>query len=150
MLFTVGFNLLLAASCLYALWRGGIPEQLGAAAYLVANAATSLAHLVGEFGFRVFQLEIFIIDAAFLIFLIWLAFSANRFWPSWAAAIYSTPVAIHLAKAIIPAMDWPFYALLVQVSSFIWPPLIWIATMLHRHRLKRDGSDTPWRNSSPG
>lgn len=150
MAITIGFNLLLVSICLYAIWRGGLPEQLVAAGVIVASAATSLGHLFWETHFRVFQVEIFIIDSAFLVFLMWVAFKARRSWPLWATAVHSTAVAVHLAKALKPEIDWPIYALFAQGSGLVVLALLWLGTIRHRRRLRLTGADMPWRSSSLG
>jgi len=144
----LGFNLFLIAACAYAIWRGGVPEQLVAVACLAAAAATRLIHMPHEFYFRNMETEIAIVDLALLACLVWVALKANRFWPIWATAAHSTAVAVHLARAFNPSMDWPVYALAASASSIAVLAILWVGAARHHRRLRRFGSDPPWRRTS--
>jgi fumarate reductase subunit D len=141
----VGFNILLIAVCAYAFWRGGPPERWAAVACLVAAAATLLIPLPRQYHFRTVETEILMIDVALLAALTVIAMKANRFWPLWATAAHSTAVAVHLAKVANPALVWPVYAFASSSSSLVVILLLWWGTLRHQRRLKRLGTDAPWR-----
>lgn len=148
-LIVVAFNLLLLSSCMYAFWRGGAPERLTALAFLLAAAGTLLLHLPRTTEFDDLEVGVLLVDAALLAFLVGLSVRANRYWPLWVTAIHISTLAVHLAKALNPALVWPVYATAASVASIPMILILWIGTMRHQQRLKRLGSDAPWRGSSP-
>lgn len=148
MLIVAAFNLLLLITCGYAIWRGGKPERWTAAALLVAAAATLLIHLPRTAHFRDLETEVLLVDLALLALLVGIALRADRYWPLWTAAIHASAVAVHLAKLANPALVWPVYAFAASVSSIPIQIILMWATIRHRRRLKRFGSDSPWSDFS--
>lgn len=136
--------------CCYAFWRGGAPERLASLACLVAAAATIIVNLPTRATSERLEVEVFILDLLLLLFLLGLALTANRFWPLWMTAAHSVAVAVHLAKAANPGMDWPVYTLFSKGSALAVLAILWAGTLRHRRRLKTRGSDSPWRHSSRG
>jgi hypothetical protein len=81
------FYAILLACCLYAAFRGGAPEKVGAAIFAIATILSTLA-MSGR-GYRYEWLEegVFIVDLATMVALVGLALQANRFWTLWVAAL---------------------------------------------------------------
>lgn len=142
------FAAILLIALLYAAWRGGAPERA-----MVAIAVTIVAwdRLMVAFGTVVYQsldigylaLDLFGAVATFV-----LAMTALRFWPLIAAIIHAIPLLGHLSRAIDVTMSPMVYLTMQVAASWCLPPLLIVATWQHQRRLKRDGSDPPWRTSS--
>jgi hypothetical protein len=144
----LAFNLLLLATCGFAIWRGGPPERWAGIALLLAAASTILIHLPRTAHFRSLEVELLIVDAALLAALSVIAIRSNRYWPLWITAIHATAVAVHLVKAANPSIVWPVYATAASVSSIPIQLILAWGTWRHLRRIKRHGSDPPWRRSS--
>ena len=144
----LAFNLLLLATCGYAISMGGPPERWVGLALLLAAASTILVHMPRvDVHFRSLETELLIIDGALLAALFAVAIRANRYWPLWTTAIHATAVAVHIAKAINPSIVWPIYATAASASSIPIQLILAWATFRHRRRLKRFGNDAPWGRS---
>jgi len=143
--FVIGFQLVLVGVCFYAFWRGGTPERLAGLAGLVAAAATIIVNLRTEAGSERLEVEVLIVDLVLLVFLVWLAVKANRFWPLWMTAAHGIAIAVHLAKAATPEIDWPVYTFFSKGSALAVLAILWLGTLRHRRRLRTHGSDPPWR-----
>ena len=116
-------------------------------ALLLAAAATLLIHLPRTVHFRSLEIEVLLVDAALLAALAAVAMRANRYWPLWVTAIHASALAVHAAKIANPSLVWPVYSFAESVSAIpIQIILLW-ATIRHRRRLKRFGSDPSWRGS---
>ncbi|MBV9843091.1 MAG: hypothetical protein JOY99_16425 [Sphingomonadaceae bacterium] len=135
---------LLLICCGYALLRGGAPERIIAAAYLVSVPATvyALGPLIGRF--RGFELGAFLIDFALFIIFVAIALRADRYWTLWVSAMQASSLLgyflgllgtskLNLASAILVQM-W-FYPIMVTLG---------IATFRHRLRKRRYGIDSSW------
>lgn len=138
------FNVLLAASCLYALWAGGAPERLTALTFVLGAAATFvLPFQRGQSYYSVHWL-ILAIDAIMLIGLLAIAARADRFWPLYVSALHIITLGIHGAKAFQPTLVPWMYA--GASSKIAYPMLVLLAlgVLRHRYRLSRFGSDPDW------
>lgn len=91
----IAYDIFLIASCGYALLRGGGPERAGAWIMLAGSFLTWGALLL--FGHRHTQLEvgILLVDVTMLGALVWLALSADRYWPLYAAGLHLIGVSTH-------------------------------------------------------
>jgi hypothetical protein len=87
-------SVLFFAGCGFALWRGGGPERLASAGFLVAWGLTLLCsrleHLMQRTG-------VLAVDAAVLVLLFALALRTRRKWTVWAAVFQLLNVATHAA-----------------------------------------------------
>ena len=103
--------------CALAAWRGRLTERLAAGAYLVAWALTVAVFRSGS---EATQWPVLAIDAALLIFLVWLALRSSRFWPMFAAGFHLLAVATHLARAADPRVSgWAY-----QTAEILWSYLV--------------------------
>ena len=142
------FVTLLVLTTLYALWAGGGPERIGAAAYFLSVAATWVIQVARSQDWLNFEAGVFIVDVAtFLIFLP-LALRADRFWPLWVTAFLGLGVLGHLGKMAGPDILWWAYAVVLTIWSYPILALIALGTFLHRRRLARHGADNSWVSSS--
>jgi len=133
--------------CGFALWRGGQPERLVAAMFLIAFPLGSFIN--AKFRSQGVQLGSLGIDLTMLILLLVIAFRANRYWPMGIAAMQLLQVMGHLLKLADPRM----LPLLYWISSVVWayPMLILLllGAVRHRNRVKRLGPESSWSSSSP-
>jgi hypothetical protein len=140
------FLMLLTGSTLYALIRGGRPEQIGAAT-LFGGAWLSVL-VVQPLGLRFRHLEtgILMTDMVILGIFLWLSIRSTRFWPIWIAALLGAEVLVHLATMVAPRAGWEAYMAGTMMWSWGAQTLLIAATWRHRCRVARTGADTPWKS----
>jgi len=143
----LAYNLLLGASCLYALLRGGGPERVCATAFLIATLLTVLVVRPASIRFASIDLGILSVDMALLILLTVVAILANRLWPMAMAAMQLVEVAGHVARASPIVMPYA-YATILAIWSYPMLALLIAATYRHRRRVAKIGSDPSWRRFS--
>ena len=143
----LAYNLLLGASCLYALLRGGGPERVCATAFLIATLLTVLVVRPEGIRFASTDLGILTVDVALLILLVGVAIAANRLWPMVMAAMQLVEVAGHIARASPIVMPYA-YATILAIWSYPMLLLLIVATYRHRRRIAKAGSDPSWRRFS--
>jgi uncharacterized membrane protein YfcA len=138
------FVALLILCCGYALWRGGGPERLAAAAMLAATAASALVRAHVDHRFMETEAGLLIVDGLLLLALVAIALRADRGWPLLLAGLHLVTVGAHAVKMIDPGMIRVTYAVMLALWSY--PMLIALAVGTHRHRmrLQRDGADRGW------
>lgn len=141
--------MLLIAALGYAFWRGGAPERVMAALWLVLLAADPILHVVEPLDYQFVDRGHLAIDivgsaGAFII-----ALYAYRFWPLIVAPLQFLPILAHFSRAIDFTMH-PTAYLIMQVASY-WPltPILIIGTWRHYQRAKRDGSEPDWVGWAP-
>lgn len=142
------FVAFLLVALVYAIWKGGGPERT-----MVGIAVTIVIwdRLLVTFGTVVYQsldLGYLALDLFGAIATIVLALTAYRFWPMIAAVLHTLPLLAHFSRAVDVSMNPVAYLTMQVASSWCLPPLLIIATWQHRQRLKQNGSDPSWRNSS--
>jgi uncharacterized membrane protein len=121
----------LALSCLTAWFRGGTPERLGALLLATAAVVSTLVADSGSYPFAEFEWGLFAIDSILFLTLVWLALSADRYWPMWLAALQLVSVWVHPAFAFSQSKIAFAYA----VTSIFWsyPMLMILAIGAVRH-----------------
>lgn len=140
----LAFLLLSAACCGYAALRGGGPERLTAAIFMMgisASVAISIRMPPPPDGF---QSAIFVVDITMLFVLGWVMLFARRYWPIAMTAFQLLAVMGHLIRLlepeIVPVLYW--------VANAFWavPQMIVLAVATRRHqgRLSRYGRDPAW------
>jgi hypothetical protein len=128
----------MAASCGFALWRGGRPERAAAATCLAAWVATRLAYNSGNWIDP--QWGVLAVDVAFLAVLVYLALTTDRAWLLFAAAFQLLGVAIHVAITIDRGIRASAYiSALVIWSYLILLSLSWGAWSHWRERRLAEG-----------
>lgn len=148
MVIMIAFLLLLFGVCAYALWRGGQPERLVAAVFLLGAVLSGFVQ-GPQWQWRGVEIGILTIDATMLVLLVWIALRADRYWPIAVAAMQVLQVVGHLLKLADPRM----LPLLYWISNVVWAyPMIAVlglGTLRHRNRVKRSGAERHWSVSSP-
>ena len=140
----VAFNLLLAGCAMYAFVRGGAPERVVAAAFIIAAAASFLARPLANARYQDTEYGLLLIDALLLAVLVAVALWANRFWPIWIAGSQLFALLVHIT--ILYQRDVLPIVYFVIVSRMAYPMLVMllVGTALHFQRVKRHGTDPDW------
>jgi hypothetical protein len=142
------FNGLLVFCCGYAFWRGGVPERLAAAIFVIGTALTRVATFYWGTGFGAVEMGVLAVDLACLISFVFIALRAERFWPLWVAALQIIGTAGHAVKLLAPDMIPWGYAFLLAAGSYPMLLLIALGTYRHQRRLARNGVDPSWSTFS--
>jgi len=139
---------LLALVSLYAWFRGGPPERIGAA-ILAAGSLLSLAARSSSAGrFASVETGIFLVDVATLVGFLILALRAKRYWPLWLTALQTVGIAGHAVKLVDTATIPLAYAFILALWSYPMLLLIALGTWRHQVRLARFGTDPSWSSFS--
>jgi hypothetical protein len=123
----ISWHVAMATASGYAIWRGGRPERLVA----VANVAASIASMILPHAYGPYRTlwDIFAVDAAFFILLLWLAMTTDRIWLLFAAAFQLLPLGVHFAIQFDGSLrGWAYrsgmlvfnYALLTSLAAGTW------------------------------
>ncbi|WP_052508008.1 hypothetical protein [Sphingomonas hengshuiensis] len=141
------FVALLALTTVYAVWRGGAPERIGAAILLVGVIATPIAASASHVRWQQVEVGVMLTDgaalAAFLVLMIW----ANRLWPIAMTSLLILQLAGHLLKLLDPTL-YPFlYWVTATVWGYLMLAVLASGTWLHRRRLRSHGYDNAWSKS---
>jgi len=142
------FVALLVLCTLYALWAGGGPERVGAAAYALSVAATHLILTAHNERWLNVEVGVFINDVIVFFAFVAIALRANRFWPIWVSAFLGLGVLGHLGRLAGPDVLWWAYAVVLTIWSYPILAVIALGTFLHRRRLALNGADRSWTSSS--
>ena len=142
------FFLVLAACCTYAFWRGGTPERIGAAIFIVVTILTGLAASSARPSFASMEAGILLVDTGMLFAFLLLALFSRRYWPLWMTGLQAVQVAVHAAQMASPEMMPWVYAVAQGIWSYPMMAILILGTWRHRRRLKLYGADEPWLSSS--
>lgn len=139
------FAIFLVISCLYAACRGGTPERIASGA-LLGSAILSIG-VARPLGPRFADLEIgiLLVDALTLGILLWLSIRSTRFWPLWVAAMLGAETAIHIMRAVVPAIVPVAYRDAQALWSWVIQLMLLVGTIRHAGRLQREGADAAWK-----
>lgn len=140
----LAFNAFAICASAYAFFKGGAPERIAGAALLLATMVTRLVRDHGPASYIQPQVGVLVVDLALLMGLLALALYADRFWPFWIVAFHALGTTAHLVKAIDPSVLRLAYAILVQAWAYPITAILIVATMRHRRRVIRTGSDPDW------
>jgi hypothetical protein len=135
--------------CGYALWRGGVPERIGAGVFIAGMLFSRLSASSARPSFTSVEAGILIVDAAMLAAFLVLALTSRRFWPLWMTAFQLVQVAGHVARFANPDMMRWVYAIAQGIWSYPMLALLAGATWRHQRRLRLFGLDESWSRSSP-
>lgn len=141
------FPAMLSVACAYAAIRGGPPERVAAAAQATATASMWICARLAAQGLMPdsgIELGVTLTDLAWFVTIVGLALVSTRFWPMLMAGMIGCALSGHIARLFVPdilptayyAMDafWGYWAVL----------LLMIATLRHRARFNRYGTDHCW------
>lgn len=140
--------ILLALAAVYVLQRGGTPERLGMAAWVLASLLSTATVLAGLGDYERLQFGVLVVDLFLLAFLIWLSLRADRYWPLWMTGFHLLGVMTHIAKAMAPDLHPWAYAVGQAIGAYLIITTMVVATFRHRARLARQGADSSWSRSS--
>ena len=139
----LGFTL---CSTAYAIVRGGPPERLAAALFLLGVAASAT---VGLFdmpgGFSDVTIRLALIDTLWALLFTMLAVSANRLWLIPFAACQIAAALVHLARLLFPGMIPAGYAFLTVIWSWPMIGLLAAGTFAHRTRVATGSNIPHWK-----
>ena len=125
--------------------RGGPPERIAAGIIIGWIVADALYHLkFGPSGFDKVDPVHLILDSAELAAITWLALSANRVWPIWAAAAQLICVSGHVAALIEPGGMRRAYWAMTQIPQYIQLIALLLGAFAHERREQRLGR--PYRS----
>lgn len=139
----VVYSTLMAGCWVYALWRGGAPERLGATILAVASLLTGAA-ISGPASFRSVEIGALLVDLLCLVAFLVLALRAERYWPLWVAALQIVGTAVHAVRFVDPDIIHRTYAFMVSIWAYPMIALMVVGTWRHQQRLARLGSDKSW------
>lgn len=138
------YYVLLALCWIYALVRGGLPEQIGAAIIVIGSQLSVAALSANAARFRSVETGLLVVDVATLISMVFLALRADRYWPLWVAALQVLGTAGHALKFADPEVIRRAYAFILAFWSYPMLALLVSGTWRHQQRLARFGSDQSW------
>jgi hypothetical protein len=140
----VTYNVLLVSCMLYALWKGGAPERMGAAILGLGTVLSRVFVSGRQTNYQSVETGILAIDILCLAAFVILALRAERFWPLWVAALMLLTVLAHVAKFVDPEMLLRAYAFLAIVWSYPAVLVMIVGTWRHQRRLSYFGDDRAW------
>lgn len=139
------FNLVLLATCGYALFAGGAPERWTAILFVMGALATfAVPDFYPSGPYHQVEPILLAIDVAILLGLLGVALRADRYWPLYVSALHLITLAIHGVKAIQPSLVPWMYA--GASGKIAYPMLLMLAigALRHRQRKAQFGSDRDW------
>lgn len=134
------FLLSAAATCYFAVRRGGGPERAVAALICLATLASAL---VPKHRWDTVIELLLVIDVAMLIALIAVAMFADRFWPLYFAAVQLLTVGVHGVRAYDETIVREFYARLSGELAYVTLAILVIGTW--RHSKRKPELDWSWQ-----
>jgi hypothetical protein len=142
------FLLFFGIVVIYSTLRGGGPERVTAAAYVLALlGSASVGFLTVPGHFRVVSFGLFLVDSVLFIGLAVIAVRANRWWPIPAAGCQLVAVLVHTGKKLDPAMIPDSYIFLTDIWSWPMVVLLGLGTWAHRRRLANGIVVADWKPS---
>ena len=142
------FYAILLLCCLYAAVKGGGPEKVGAAIFVLSSIASTIVASSPAIRFGTVEVGVFIVDASMLLALLGLAIKAERLWPLWVAGLQAVEVAGHAVKLIDSSVIRLAYAFILALWAYPMLLLLVIGTWNHHRRVARFGADRSWSSSS--
>lgn len=141
------FLTLWLGSCLYALWRGGAPERIGALIFLLAAICSAALQSQSQH-FQAVEAGVLLVDCLVLLGFASLSIASERFWPLWMSGMQAVQVLSHAAIALNPhVLPWGYWKALT-LWSYPMLGLLVVATWRHARRQGR-GLAPSWKNFSP-
>ena len=139
---------LFSATCLFAWWRGGGPEQAIAAMFSIAWLASLALRTPFPQRYHGVAYQTLVIDMVLLVALLVVTRRANRAWPVVATGMQALIVLAHLARMISPHE----VAFVYMVMTAAWPVIqlfVLIAgTAFHWRRTAIHGAEPSWTSFS--
>jgi len=126
--------------------QGGPPERLAAMVIVGWVLIDALYHVFfGPSGFDRVDPVHLVLDGGELVAIVWLALSANRTWPLWAAAAQVICVSGHIALLIHPDGMRRAYWAMTQLPQYIQLTALLLGATAHARRVRLMGRYRSWR-----
>lgn len=138
------FIVVLVCVCVYALWKGGAPERISAAAFLIATLMSVLSTLGELHRFVRFEHSLLVIDSGLLAVLLWIALRSTRWWPLLMAGVQIDDVAVHAMRLVAPETLQMAYLYGAALWSYPMLTILAAGTWRHHGRMKQFGADPAW------
>jgi hypothetical protein len=129
------FQILLVASCGYALWQGGKEERVVAFVSVVATIGSRFATSPLNVRYRGVETGLVAVDVLVLAAFVVIALRSPRFWPLWVAGLQLTSSTAHLMKALDESLLPVAYGAAIALWSY--PILMILAAATWRHQRTR-------------
>lgn len=139
---------LFAVCGMYALFKGGAPEKIGATVLFIGSLLSVAARSSPAGRFGSVEVGILLVDLATLVAFLVLALRAERFWPLCVAALQAIGTAGHAAKLLDPGVIRSAYSFALSLWGYLMLLLIAVGTWNHQKRLRRFGVDRSWSSFS--
>lgn len=132
------FNLLMFASCGYALWKGTRDARIVGATCLVASFASYpfLSQYAG------IEISVLVVDLIVLGLFVYVALGSDRFWPLWIAGLHLTTLVGHALRLMSGDLVPLAYA--VALRMWAYPELIILAVAVWRGEQRRRLANSDW------
>jgi hypothetical protein len=137
------WTLFLGASS-YALLRGGEPERLVAAIYVLGVVATQVVMPPIADRHRGVDLAPLAVDVILAVAFVPVAMRSRRYWPLWIATLQFFQVASRFEPLLPGGSVRVAYGFLLSIWGFAILPILGIGTLRHRIRLGRGLDERPW------
>lgn len=132
------FDILLFATCGYALFRGRFDARVIGAVCIVANFASYA--LVSHY--RGVETGVLAVDVVTFLAFTTVAMMSDRFWPLWVSGLQLTGVLGHLLKGVQSDLLPTAYAAALHFWSYPILIILAVGVWRSRHRLRREGQPT--------
>lgn len=123
----------LLLSCGTALWLGGWPERVAAAAMVVAWFATAV--LLSRIQLWGVEIEVMVVDVGLFTAILAIALRSDRWWPLWASGFLGLVVLVHLAVILDPKIWGRAYFVASNIFSYLTMLALLIGSLGRRPRL---------------
>ncbi len=123
------FNAVLLSAFVYAVRRGGLPERWAAGMMVAAAIATFALPSIPRVSFFELEWQRVAIDLALLVGLLIIMSAADRFWPTYCAALQLVTVMTHGVRAYDPLVlaqvywnlsSWLAYPVIAILAAGVW------------------------------
>ena len=139
------FLAILGLSLIVALTRGGPPERWGAVILLAMTAAELFGRALLGVRYGSLDPSALAVDVLGFFSFAAMALFCQRIWPLWAAPLQLLSCATHLIRALSLDVAPRAYWIMKSAPTLAICILLMSATLLHRRRLTKTGSDPSWR-----
>lgn len=143
----LAYDAVLTATCLYAWFRGGRPERIGAMVNVVASVLSSTARLTGVASWAPAEWIVLSIDTVVAVCFYRLAITTTRFWPIWALGFALADIFVSLAGALLRGLPLLAYESGLGVYAYLALLALAIGSACiaqHADDGLRTGARSPW------
>lgn len=142
------FLAILLSTSGYALIWGGAPERLASLILLTGAVGSVLTARPFEMRFRGIEPGILLCDMLVFAALLIVALRSTRFWPIWIAGLLGSELFVDILRSVVPHVVPVVFMLAIDLWSWAIQIILFAGTVRHQMRLKRFGTDDPWKISA--